>query len=148
MRLTWRDWLATALLAGVLVLYALYLAWGGITFASSGSGAILFGINDPIGMAGVALLLGAAAAFVGEWIVTAGRAWFLVSSVTGVAAAVLGATVVMGDDIAANQPWDVQLAGFIALLVVLWALALGRRTGLLASRSRSPQPRRVLAGGA
>ncbi len=105
MKITYKDVVATLLVAAIVVPYLGYLAWGDMPF-----------IQDPRGMAATGLVLGLAAAAV------AGRAAFdpepmhRAALVTGVAALGLGiAALLVGTS-------EVLLAVFIAAIVVAWAL--------------------------
>jgi len=105
MRITYKDVVATLLIAAIVVPYIGYLAWGDMPF-----------IQDPRGMAGTGLALGLAAAAV------AGRAALdpepahRAALGSGIVALALGiAALAVGTS-------EVLLALFIAAIVVTWAL--------------------------
>lgn len=105
MRITYKDVIATLLVAAIVVPYIGYLAWGDMPF-----------IEDPRGMAATGLVLGLAAAAV------AGRAVFdrermhRAALVSGVVALCLGIAALWA------ETNEVLLALFIASIVVTWAL--------------------------
>ena len=131
MKLTWRDGVASLLLAAIVTTYLGYLISGGFTVLGTGAG-----IMDPTGMAGVALVLGIVAAFVGGWIVLregAGLAY--VTGGIGVISAALGVLALVGENLFNNGTvWEGVLAAFIASIVVLWGVATGRHMGLFSAR--------------
>jgi len=116
-RITYKDAVATLLVAAIVVPYLGYLAWGDMPF-----------IQDLRGMAATGLVLGLAAAAV------AGRAAFdpepmhRAALAAGVAALALGiAALLVGSS-------EVLLAVFIAAIVVTWALGeIARTRGPVAS---------------
>jgi hypothetical protein len=105
MRITYKDVVATLLVAAIAVPYIGYLAWGDMPF-----------IQDPRGMAATGLVLGLAAAAV------AGRAaldpdpMHLAALASGVAALALGIAALWA------ETNEVLLALFIAAIVVTWAI--------------------------
>lgn len=132
-KLTWRDGLATLLTAAIVVPYGLYLAWGGVTFISNGNGGTAFGILDPTGMAGWALVFGAVAAWVGGWFVFEGRsnARYLTEGL-GSVSLILGVLALVGENLFNNAVWQGVLAAFIASIVLIWAMTIGRHSGAIA----------------
>ena len=131
MKLTWRDGVATVLVAALGIVYGFYLAWGGISLITDASGNTSVGILDPTGMAGVGLVVGAIAAVAGAWIVI-GRdsitSW--VTGGLGIVSAVLGVLALVGENLFDATTWEFVLAGFMASLAVLWAVAIARHMGL------------------
>ena len=105
MSITYKDVVATLLVAAVVVPYIGYLVWGDMPF-----------IEDPRGMAATGLVLGLAAAAV------AGRAVFdrepmhRAALGSGVVALALGLAALWA------ETNEVLLALFIAAIVVTWAL--------------------------
>jgi hypothetical protein len=135
MKLTWRDGLATVLFAAIVVPYALYLYWGGLSLITDSAGKTTWGLMDPTGMSGFALVLGIIAAWTGGWIALAEgmltRYWTLA---IGFVSAVLGVVTLVGENLFNNPTaWETMLAGFITSLAVLWGYAILRHTGFAGS---------------
>ena len=106
MKFTWKDVVATLLVAAVVVPYIGYLARGSMPF-----------IQDPRGMAATGLILGAAAAALAGRAILAGGVWHRVTLAIGVVTLGFGvAAVWVGSS-------GVLLALFTAGIVVTWALA-------------------------
>ena len=105
MRITYKDVVATLLVAAIVVPYIGYLAWGDMPF-----------IQDPRGMGATGLILGLAAALV------AVRAIFKPDPIhrtalgAGVVALVLGVATVWA------ETSETLLAAFIVAIVVTWVL--------------------------
>jgi len=128
MRLTWKDAVATLLFAAIAVAYAGYLAWGSMPF-----------IQDPTGMAGVGLVLGAIAAYVGGWIVIrAGNALRYLTATLGLVSLALGVLALVGENLFSATVWEYVLGGFIAGIVLLWGIAIGRHSGLVGGETQAP----------
>jgi hypothetical protein len=141
MRLTWKDGVATLLFAAIVVPYGFYLAWGGFTLIGNGEGGTAVGILDPTGMAALGLVLGVVAAAVGGWIVLSETALLgYLTGGLGLFAAVLGALALIGENLFNNATvWESVLGGFVATIVLLWAIAIGRHSGLFESgETRAP----------
>jgi hypothetical protein len=134
MKLTWRDGLSTLLFGAIVVVYGFYLAWGSISFIQDSAGKTTLGILDPVGMSGVALVLGIIAAFVGGWIALgAGNAVRYVTGGLGLLSLVLGGLVLFGENLFNNTSvWETVLGAFIASIVLLWGIAIGRHAGMIA----------------
>lgn len=133
MKLTWRDGLATILVAAIVVPYALYLYWGGLSLITDSGGNTTFGLMDPTGMSAFALILGAIAAWAGGWITLAEgavvRFWTLG---LGIVSLVLGGLSLVGENLFNNSTaWEGVLAGFIAGIALLWGYAVARHSGVL-----------------
>jgi|SRR5579884_1817874 len=131
MGLTWRDGVAALLVAAIVVPYLGYLSWGGVPF-----------VQDPTGMSAVGLILGAVAAYVGGWIVLrAGEARRYLTCGLGLLSLVLGVLGLVGENLFAGNRaiWEGVLAGFVASIVVLWGVAIGRHAGLLGG-GETPTP--------
>jgi hypothetical protein len=135
MKLTWRDGLATLLFAAIIVPYALYLYWGGLSLFADSGGNTTLGLMDPTGMAGFALVLGIIAALVGRWIALAeGAVARYLTLGIGLVSAVLGVLALIGENLFTNTTvWEGVLGGFIASIVLLWGLALARHSGIIGS---------------
>jgi hypothetical protein len=107
MALTRKDWVATGLVAAVLVIYVAYLAFDGIPL-----------VRDVTGMAAVGLILGFASRRIG------GRAGFRherLAFAGGLGSIALGiVTLITGS--------EAVLAVFVASIVGLWAAAMYVRT--------------------
>jgi len=128
MRLTWKDAVATLLLAAIVVPYAGYLAWGSMPF-----------ILDPTGMAAVGIILGAIAAYVGGWIVVrAGNAMRYLTATLGLVSLALGLLALAGENLFTATVWEYVLGGFIASIVLLWGIAIGRHSGLDSGERQAP----------
>jgi len=122
MRITWKDVVATVLVAAILVPYIGYLARGDMPF-----------VRDPGGIAAAGLILGvAAAALTGRALLALGvlhRVTLVIGAVTfglGVAAVMVGSS-------------EALLAAFMAGIVVTWALAELIHTGSLERTVRARQ---------
>lgn len=133
MKLGWRDAVATVLFAAIAVPYAFYLANGPITFIQDSNGGTAFGIMDPTGMAGLALVLGVIAALVGGWVeLGEGVVTRYVTAGLGLVSAVLGILALVGENLFNNTTvWDGVLGAFIASIVLLWGIAITRHAGLV-----------------
>jgi hypothetical protein len=108
MRFTWRDAIATLLVAAVVVPYIGYLINGRMPF-----------LQDPRGMAATALVLGLAAALVLGRDAFAGS-WGRVAAVLGLLTGVVGiGTLVWAEEGALSE---VLLAFFVGGIVLTWAL--------------------------
>ena len=135
MKLTWRDGLATLLFAVIVVPYALYLYWGGLSLITDSAGNTTLGLMDPTGMSAFALVLGIVAAWVGGWIAlaegTVTRWWTL--SLGGVSV-ILGLLALSGENLFVNATvWESVLGAFIASIALLWGYAIARHSGILGS---------------
>jgi hypothetical protein len=109
MRVTWRDGIATLLVAAVVIPYIGYLIKGSMPF-----------LQDPRGMAGTGLMLGLAAGLaIGRAGFTGarGRVAALLAGLTGALGII---TVIWGE---AGTLSEVLLAVFIGGIVVTWAVA-------------------------
>ena len=127
MKLTVRDAIATVLVAAVVVPYAGYLAWGSMPF-----------IQDPEGMAAVALVFGVAAAANGGWVAwSSGLVLRLATTGLAVAAAGLGVLTLVSMDFLAAVTREWLLAGFLATIVVLWGQAMLRHGGIVRTAAAS-----------
>jgi hypothetical protein len=133
MKLGWKDAVATVLFAAIVVPYAFYLAWGGVTFIQDSNGGTAFGILDPTGMSGLGLVLGGIAAIVGGWIVLSeGTVVRYVTGGLGLLSAVLGVLALVGENLFNNGTvWESVLGAFIASIVLLWGVAILRHSGVV-----------------
>lgn len=134
MRLTWKDAVATLLFAAIVIAYAAYLYFGGFSLVKDSAGNTSLGILDPTGMAGLGLILGLIAAVVGGW-VTLGETFAVrvATWVVGAVSAILGVLALVGENLFNNATtWEWVLGGFMASIVVLWAFALARHSGIAA----------------
>jgi hypothetical protein len=123
LRLTWKDVVATLLVAAVVVPYVGYVIYGSMPF-----------IQDPEGMAGVGLILGLAAGAIGGWV--AWRAGTFVRLATAGLALVslgLGIATAVSHDLLAATTREALLGAFIASIVALWAVAALRHSGFVES---------------
>ncbi len=117
--LTMRDWLGTVLVVAIVVPYVGFLVRGDMPL-----------IQDPRGMATIALVLGAAAFLVmGIYGVgVLGRAeWGLAFAALGVGVAAL----LLAETAAAYT----LLAVFVAMIVLLWAVKMLDHAGLIRPRT-------------
>jgi hypothetical protein len=128
MKLGWKDVAATVLLAAIVVPYGIYLANGPITFIQDGNGGTAFGLLDPTGMAGWALVFGVIAAMVGGWIAFGeGVVTRWATGGLGVLSAALGVLALVGENLFNNTTvWESVLAAFVASIVLLWGVAITR----------------------
>jgi hypothetical protein len=127
MRLTWRDVVATVLVAAIMVPYAGYLINGS---------ALL--ITDPTGMAALGLILGAIAAAVGGWIAV--REGTFMSSATLILAIVsfgLGVSALVSEPLFNPAGREIILWIFVASIVSLWALGILRHSGVIPTPSET-----------
>jgi glucose uptake protein GlcU len=105
MKITYRDVVATLLVAAIVVPYIGYLAWGDIPF-----------IQDPRGMAATGLVLGLAAAAVAGRSALHPDPMHRAALGSGVAALALGIAALWA------ETNEVLLALFIVAIVVTWML--------------------------
>ena len=135
MRLTWRDVVATVLVAAIMVPYAGYLINGS---------ALL--ITDPTGMAAFGLILGVIAAVVGGWIAV--REGTFMNTATLMLALIsfgLGVSALVSENIYEPASREIILWIFMATIVSLWALELLRHSGVIPTPSET-QPTSRLSG--
>jgi len=123
MRITWRDWTATVLVAVAALMYARWL-----------SEEEVLGISSPRMLGLTVLLLGLAASVtavvfgVGEGLLRAPKLYLAITSLIGLVALVAGIWVLV------NESED-MLAALVAATVVLWLIStvrhamLGREVG-------------------
>jgi hypothetical protein len=128
MRLTWKDGVATLLVAAIVVPYVGYLIQGSMPF-----------IQDPTGMAGVGLILGITAAAFGGWVILQARGFqrFLTDALALVSLG-LGIAALVSEHLLDAAVRDGVLAAFIASIVVLWAFATLRHGGVIADATAPP----------
>jgi hypothetical protein len=105
---TWKDTVATALAAGVVIAYVGHLAWGGLAF-----------VTDVRGMAAVGLVLGVASRRIGGRRVFKHEWWAMLANFGSLA---------LGIAALATESEEV-LALFVASIVGLWAAATYVRAG-------------------
>lgn len=121
MRLTWRDGVATILVAAIIVPYVGYLINGSMPF-----------IQDPTGMAGVGLFFGLAAAVIGDWIaVAAGTAQRVTTMALGIVSFGLGIAALLSEHLFSAAGSAIVLGAFMLSIFGLWAFALLRHSGIL-----------------
>lgn len=130
MRLTWRDAVATILVAAIAFPYIGYLINGSMPF-----------IQDPTGMAGTGLVLGAIAAVVGGWIALREGTYTRIATVTlGVVSAVLGILALASENLFDPTGREIVLAAFMASVAVLWGYALARHSGIVPAEAEAAEP--------
>ncbi len=118
MKLTWRDGVATLALAALVVPFVGYLLYGSFPF-----------LQDPTGAAGLTLILGMIGAYVGGWIVTDKGSGLAIATVgAGALSAVLALAALLSENLWDVTTRNVMIGGSIALLAVLWVIALYRHT--------------------
>jgi hypothetical protein len=134
MKLTWRDGLATLLVAATGILYGFYVTLGGV-------GPSWIGVQDATGMAAVGLGVGVIIVALTMDITAGASAAFraLVSSVRLVSVA-LGLLALFGENLFSAGVWEGVLAAFMGSIAVVWAISMARHAGLIASRSVSGSP--------
>lgn len=139
MRLTWRDGLSTLLFGTIAVVYGFYLAWGGVSFLEDSAGNTTLGILDPTGMSGLALFLGIIAALVGGWIALGvGNTVRYITGGLGLVSLVLGVLALLGENLFSSAyVWEGVLGAFIASIVLLWGIAIGRHAGFFGRQETS-----------
>ncbi len=122
MRLTWRDWVATACVGAAAVMYAVWLSQDEV-----------LGISGARGIGLAVLLLGLAASVtavvfgVGEGLLEASKLYLAVASVLGLAALVAGIVALVNQN-------ETMLATLVAATIVLWLVstirhAMGEQRG-------------------
>jgi len=123
MRITWRDWTATALVAVAALMYAVWLSEGEV-----------LGISSPRMMALIVLGLGLVASAtavvfgVGEGLLRANKLYLAITSLIGLVALVAGIVVLVNEN-------EDMLAVLVASTAVLWLIStvrhamLGRQVG-------------------
>ena len=123
MKLTWKDGLATLLVAGMAVLYGFYLALGAV-------GPAWVGVQDATGMAAVGLGVGViiTALAIPDRAVGALRNTIVALRLVSV---VLGVLALLGENLFSATVWESVLAAFMASLVLLWGLVTAHHAGLL-----------------
>ncbi len=125
--LTFRDVVATILVAAIAIPYIGYLINGSMPF-----------IEDPTGMAGVGLILGLAAAAVGGWIVLReGTVTAITSAGLGIVSLALGIAALVGENLFDPTTRAFVLGGFMATIAILWAVALLRHSGIIPAETPS-----------
>ena len=119
MHLTWKDGVATVLVAAVVVPFVGYMATGSMPY-----------VQDPTGMAGLGLVLALIAAAIGGWIATgAGTVLRYATAGIGLASLAVGILALVSEnflDLATRQG---LLIAFVAGVVLLWAISLLRHGG-------------------
>jgi hypothetical protein len=114
MRLSWRDWLATAFVAVGAIYYAMFMA-----------GTDALGASTPELVAGVVLICGFVASFtavvygVGEGLFRANKIYLAITSLLGLAALATGVGAILSGNEAA-------LATLVASTVLLWVMSTVR----------------------
>jgi hypothetical protein len=133
MRFTWKDGLATVLVAATVALYGAYLAWGSV-------GPSWVGIQDVTGMASVGLGVWVVLIYLGDWITdpATGALRYLSAGLQLISVA-LGVLALLGENLFSPMAWEGILAAFIGTIVLLWGIAIGRRAGFLRG-VESPPP--------
>ncbi len=122
MRVTWRDGIATLLVAAVVIPYIGYLIKGSMPF-----------LQDPRGVAGTGLILGLTAGLVIGPAGFTGARGRVAALLAGLTAALGIITVIWGE---LGTLSEVLLAVFIGGIVVTWAVAELVETGFLGAEPR------------
>lgn len=118
MKLTWRDGLATLVFAAIVVPFGGYLIYGSMPF-----------LQDPTGMAGLVLVLGVIGTLIGGWIVVdRGFALEATTVGAGLISAALGIAALVSENFWDVTTRNVLLVGAVALIAVLWVIAIALRT--------------------
>lgn len=118
MKLTWRDGLATLVFAAIVVPFGGYLIYGSMPF-----------LQDPTGMAGLVLVLGVIGTLIGGWIVVdRGFALEATTVGAGLISAALGVAALVSENFWDVTTRNVLLVGAVALIAVLWVIAIALRT--------------------
>jgi|SRR5579864_8684848 len=120
MHLTWKDGVATVLVAAVVVPFVGYMATGSMPF-----------VQDPTGMAGLGLVLGLLAAAIGGWVITRAGLLARYATVTiGLASVAVGILALVSESFLDGVTRDGLLIAYMAGMVLLWATALVYHAGL------------------
>jgi hypothetical protein len=134
MRLTWRDWTATILVAASALMYAVWRSEGEV-----------LGISSPRALGLIVLLLGLAASVtavvfgVGEGLLRANKLYLAVTSLIGLVALVAGIIVLVNES-------ESMLATLVISTAVLWLISTVRHA-LLGRAARRPTPSMGAAAG-
>ena len=130
MKLTWRDALATVLIAATGVLYGFYFVLGSV-------GPSWVGVQDATGMAAVGLGVGVIITALTMDITAGATSSFrtLVSAVR-LGSVALGLLALVGENLFSPTVWESILAAFMGSLAVVWALGTARHAGLVGTGSR------------
>jgi hypothetical protein len=127
MRLTWRDGLATLLVAGTAVLYGFYITLGGV-------GPSWVGVQDATGMAAVGLGVGVVVtALTMDITADASSAFRSLVAVVRIGSVALGLLALFGENLFSVTVWEGVLAAFMGSLALVWAIGTARHAGLLGS---------------
>lgn len=130
MRLTWRDWTATILVAGAVLMYAVWWSEGEVLGMSSartlGLIVLLLGLASSV----TAVVFG-----VGEGLLQTNKLYLAVTSVLGLVALVAGIIVLVNDD-------EGMLAALVISTAALWLMSTVRHATL----GRAAQRRHPSAG--
>lgn len=114
MRLVWKDAVATVLVAAIVVPFVGYMATGSMPY-----------VQDPTGMAGLALALGLLAAVAGGWWEPVSRtAVGYATAAIGVGSLAIGILALVSENFLDLAVRDGLLIAFVGSIVVLWATAL------------------------
>lgn len=120
MRLTWKDAVATVLVAAIVVPFVGYMATGSMPF-----------IQDPTGMAALALALGVLAAVVGGWWEPVSQAVVrYATAAVGIAAFAVTILALVSENFLDVAVREGLLIAVLGCIVVLWAATLLRHSGV------------------
>jgi hypothetical protein len=134
MRITWRDWTATALVGAAALVYAVWLSEDEV-----------LGVSSVRTLGLIVLLLGLAASVtavvfgVGEGLLRANKVYLAVTSVLGLVALVAGIIVLVNED-------EDMLATLVVSTVALWLLSTVRHAMLGPVAERRTPPAGAVAG--
>jgi hypothetical protein len=128
MRLTWRDGAATLLVAAIAVPYIGYVINGSMPF-----------IQDPTGMAGLGLLLGAAAAVIGGWVILHEGTFLRVTTeALALVSFGLGITALLSEHLMDLTARQFVLGAFMLSIAAMWGLALLHYGGVVRGEVETP----------
>lgn len=134
MRLTWRDGLATLLVAATGILYGFYVALGGV-------GPSWVGVQDATGMAAIGLGVGVIlTALTVDITAGASGAFRTIVSLIRVGAVALGLLALFGENLFSAVVWEGVLAAFMGSIALVWAVGTARHAGLIPSSAGAATP--------
>ena len=126
MKIGWRDAISTLLVAAIVVPYLGYLAWGSMPF-----------IQDPTGMAGVAVVLGLLAFGAGSWLdLAAGTVYRWTIGLAATATFVVGMLALVSESFLSGTVREYLLGATVAAIVALWGTTELHHAGVIAGGSQ------------
>ena len=128
MHFTWKDLAATVAVGATVVPFVGFMSTGSMPF-----------VQDPTGMAAVALVLGLIAAAVGGWFDERSALAQFAAFVVGLGGLAVGLLVLVSENFLDVSTRDGLLIAGMAAMVVLWAVAIIRHGGLVIANASTPR---------